>query len=105
MEKGFGIGALVLAIMATFVPLLGPWLTVVAALFAMFAYGPGFGMAVGALIVNLVNLLFLSPTTWIYLSGETQGSPVIPIIWIGAQVIGFIVLWKRNKLFAARAPQ
>jgi len=98
MEKGLGIAALALAIMCVFIPVYGPWVTIIAALIAMFAIGPGFGMAIGAIVINLVNLLFLSPTTWLYLSNLGPG-PVIPLIWLGAQVMGLIVLVLRNKKF------
>lgn len=65
MQKGLGISALVLAIVSIFIPVLGPWLTVVAAALAAFAYGPGFALGLSSIIINLVNIFVLSPTVWL----------------------------------------
>lgn len=65
MQKGFGIAALVVSIIAFFVPLIGPWITILAGLLAIFAWtGTGFALAIAAVIVDFVNI-FLSPTVWI----------------------------------------
>ncbi len=93
MEKGLGIGSLVLAILAIFIPVIGIWLTIISATLAVFAVGTGFGLGIGAIIVNFINLLFLSPLVWAYLST----APIISIFLIGVQVVALIILIKRNK--------
>lgn len=55
------ISALVAAVLVIFVPLLGGYLSVFASLMAVFVRGRGFYLAMAASIINLVNVLFLSP--------------------------------------------
>lgn len=93
MQKGLGIAALVLSILAIFVPVAGPWLTVLVAVMAAFAYGPGLGMAVAAIIINIVNLIFLSPQVWAALALN----PAIALVLFGAQVAAMIVLIVLHK--------
>lgn len=99
MQKGLGIAALVFSILAIFMPF-GMWLTVVVALLAMFAYGEGFGFGVAAIVINLINLLFLSPFIWIYFTTIA----ILPIILIGVQIIALIFLIKKNKGLTVDAP-
>jgi hypothetical protein len=68
MQKGFGIAALVIAIIAMFVPFIGTWLTIFVGLMAAFACGPGIGLAVASIIINVVHIFFFSPLLW-----ATQG--------------------------------
>ena len=46
MQKDLGISALVIAILAVFILLLGTWLTVLVALLATFAYGSRLGFPI-----------------------------------------------------------
>jgi len=64
MQKGLGIAALVAAIIAMFVPFLGTWLTVVAGLMAAFAFGPGIGLGIASIVINIVHIVFFSPLLW-----------------------------------------
>jgi len=64
MQKGLGIAALVLAILSMFIPFLGTWLTLLAGLLAAFAYGPGIGLAIASIILNIFHIMFLSPLLW-----------------------------------------
>lgn len=64
MQKGLGISALVLSIIAIFIPLLGTRLTVVAAGLAAFAYGPGFALGVAGIVIDILHIFFLSPLLW-----------------------------------------
>ena len=68
MQKGLGIAALVIAIISMFVPFVGTWLTVLAGLLAAFAYGPGIGLAIASIVINVVHIFFFSPLLWV-----TQG--------------------------------
>ena len=60
--KAFGIAALVISIIAIFVPLLGALLAGVAGVLAIFAAGQGTTLGLAAVLINLVNIVFLSPT-------------------------------------------
>jgi hypothetical protein len=68
MQKGLGIAALVLSILAMFIPFVGTWLTILVGIMAAFAYGPAIGLAIASLILNVVHIFFLSPLLW-----TTQG--------------------------------
>jgi len=65
MQKGLGIAALVIAILAIFIPFAGTWMTIVAGGMAAFAFGPGFGIGVASIIINIVHILFFSPLLWL----------------------------------------
>lgn len=65
MQKGLGIAALVIAIVSIFIPVLGPWLTILAEALAAFSFGPGFALGFSSIVINLVNIFFMSPTVWI----------------------------------------
>lgn len=64
MQKGLGIAALIVAIIAMFVPFVGTWLTVVAGLMAAFAFGPGLGLGIASIVINIVHIFFFSPLLW-----------------------------------------
>lgn len=112
MQKGLGIAALVVAVIATFIPFLGTWLTVLVAGLAIFAAGPGFGLAIASLVINVVHIFFLSPLLWasgglemlaheaaIASGQEAPGSGfrLLPWILIGIQVAAFALLSRANK--------
>jgi hypothetical protein len=99
MGKGLGIAALVLAIIAIFVPFAGSWLTIVVALLAVFAVGEGFGLGVAAIIINFLHIFFFSPLLWAtqgLLEGRTAqtGEEFVFFPWflIGIQIIAFVAL-------------
>lgn len=84
MQKALGIAALVIAIVAIFVPVYGPWVTVLAAGLAAFAFGPGFGLGLAAIILNVCNVIFMSPS--IYLQGlgrsmDGEGKSVYTLVF------------------------
>lgn len=95
MTKGLGIAALVLSILAIFIPIIGPWLTILIALMAVFAYGAGLPTGIAALIVNVVNLAVFSPQIWLGAAtvGE-QGSPWggALVLLFGAQALALVVV-------------
>ena len=102
--KALGITAMIFAIVAIFVPVAGPYLTLVCALLAAFAGGLGLTYGAVAIMVNIINLLFLSPSLLLTAGltagmAETEaagtGSLVIAgmgIVFIGAQIVAAIVL-------------
>lgn len=64
MQKSLGIAALVISIIAIFIPFLGTWLTVLVAGLAAFAAGAGFSLGIAGIVINIVHILFLSPLLW-----------------------------------------
>ena len=93
MQKGLGIAALVLSIFAVLIPIAGPWLTILVAAMAAFAYGPGLGMAIAAIIINVVHLIFLSPQVWV----AVAELPPVAIVLFGPQVAAIVVLVVLHK--------
>jgi hypothetical protein len=70
MSKGFGIAALVCAIIAIFIPF-GIVVSAVAIVLACIAALAGDRIfATATAVIALVNTLFLSPSTWIMLGGN-----------------------------------
>lgn len=108
MQKGIGIAALVLAGIAVFIPLVGPWLTIPIAIAAVFAYGPGLGFGVAALAINLANIFFLSPSFWIVQTGMALagaaskkagifGLSLFPMLVIVAQIAAAVGLYLLHR--------
>lgn len=98
MQKSLGIAALVIAIVSIFIPVIGPWLTIVAGALAAFAYGEGFALGLSSIIINLVNIFGMSPTVWLSIAAE-QGKSMASLgtILFVAQVIALAVLVVFNK--------
>lgn len=106
MEKGLGIAALVVAIIAMFIPFAGTWLTILVAILAAFAVGEGFGLGIAAIIINVIHIFFFSPLLWathgvvgLLGAAASQGDEVVFIPWIlvGIQVVAVTVLVKNNN--------
>ena len=104
MEKGLGIAALVVAIIAMFIPFVGTWLTILVAILAAFAAGEGFGLGIAAIIINGIHIFFFSPLLWATqgvasLGAASQGEEVVFMPWIlvGIQVVALTVLVKMNN--------
>ena len=60
--KAFGISALVFAIIGIFLPIIGYLLAGLSGVLAIFSAGKGTSLGLSAVIVNIINVLFLSPT-------------------------------------------
>ena len=74
MQKGLGIAALVLAIVAIFIPVVGTWITIPAGLLAAFAAGNGFSMGIAAIVINAIHIMFLSPLLWATRALDSAGA-------------------------------
>jgi hypothetical protein len=112
--KAMGIIAMIFAIISIFIPIIGPFLTIVCALIAAFSAGPGITYGAVAIGINILNVLFLSPSLWLMAgSAEVEnagrGSEVLlgmGIFFIGAQIIAAIILivihmqWKKKQTVA-----
>lgn len=109
--KALGITAMIFAIISIFVPFVGPYLTIVGALLAAFSAGPGITFGTVAILVNLLNVIFLSPSLWLT-AGMAEADQVgsgdavlagMGIIFIGAQLVAIIILsiihmlWKKKQ--------
>ena len=104
MQKGLGIAALVLGILAIFTPFVGTWLTIVVAVMAAFAYGPGLALGVAAIVVNVIHIFFFSPLLWatqaVMSAGEAAGAgdtPFLPWILVAIQAGAAVVLFMLHK--------
>ncbi len=71
--KALGMTAMILATICFFVPVVGPYVTVVAAGLVAFAVREGLTFAAVAIGLNLINLLFFSPSLW---TTEGEGVPL-----------------------------
>lgn len=99
--KAIGITAMIIAILSIFIPLGGVYLTVVSALLAAFAAGQGLTFAGVALLINIFNLAFMSPTLWItqasaHSSGHTGPGAFLVFVQIIAAVV--LAVLHKNKM-------
>lgn len=111
--KALGIIAMIFAVIAIFVPVIGPYLTIVCAFMAAFSAGNGLTFGAVAIRVNLINISVLSPSLWITAvaasaqkSDQASADDVIMgmgAVFIGAQVmppfclLSFIDCGRKNK--------
>ncbi len=112
-----GITAMIIAIVAIFVPIVGPYLTLLCALLAAFAGGRGLTFGIVAILLSTINIIFLSPSLWITAASvatavgsaaETSEAAIevggfilagVGIFFIGAQVLALIVLIVVHLIF------
>ncbi len=112
-----GITAMIIAIVAIFVPIVGPYLTLLCALLAAFAGGKGLTFGIVAILLSTINIIFLSPSLLITAAsvGTAAGASAessevaievgggilagMGIILIGAQVLALIVLIVVHLIF------
>lgn len=113
--KALGIIAMIFAVVAIFVPLVGPYLTIIGALLAAFAAGPGITFGAVAIGINILNVVFLSPSLWLtagLAESEQAGSggavlAGMGVILIGAQIVAAVVLivihimWKKKQAMSS----
>lgn len=93
MNKSLGITAFVIAILAIFIPVLGPWMTLIVAGLAVFSTGAGFAMGMAAILISAINVILLSPTIWLSAAaGKSFGT-----FLVGVLVVATVVLVFRNK--------
>lgn len=104
--KALGITAMIIAIVSMFIPLAGIYLTVVAAILAAFAAGPGITFAGVAIMINFINLVFMSPLLWAAQAGaHIEGKTGPGMFLVAVQIIAVIVLVFMHKAQAKKAPQ
>lgn len=97
-SKGVAIAALIFAVVCIFIPVLGAYLTVVVAALAVFAGTRGFALGIASIIVNLINLIFLSPSIMLTaVSAHSFGLRDAPLfnqigLLFGAQVVALAIM-------------
>jgi hypothetical protein len=103
MHKGLGIGALIVSIVAIFSPVIGIWLTVLAAILAAFAFGEGIAFGIASIVTNIVNLLFLSPSVWLLAVGgagmDSGTTTTMLLVLFGTQIAAGVFLFLRHKSY------
>jgi hypothetical protein len=90
MAKGVGIAALVLAILAIFIPLYGLFIAAAASMRAVISALAGDRIfAVAAPVITAANLLFLSPSFWYIQNNSSDKTPnyVIMCVLVGAPFV------------------
>lgn len=98
--KALGIIAMIFSIVSLFVPFGGPYLTVIVAVLAAFAAGEGVTYGSVAIGMNMVNILFLSPSLWLTDAALQVSEKVGPGIYlVGVQVAAAIVLFLSHKAY------
>ena len=102
MSKALAIVALILSILCIFIPLYGPWLSIVSAGLAAFAAGPGFGIGLAAVILNIIDVLFLSPSIYLQGAGRASstgngGAVSLAVIIVLVQIAAGAFLFVRNR--------
>ena len=70
--KAFGISALVLSIVAIFIPIIGVFLSGLSGVLAALSAGKNLALGLSAVIINVVNILFLSPSLIIAASSQAS---------------------------------
>ena len=60
--KPFGLASLIFSIFGLIVPILGPFISGLSGVLAFFAAGKGNTLGLTAIIINIINVLLLSPS-------------------------------------------
>ncbi len=109
--KVLGIISMIFAIVAIFVPIVGAYLTIVCGLLAAFSAGEGITFGLVAIGINILNIIFLSPSLWVMAGMSDVDNDILlgmGIVFIGVQIIALIVLfwihksWKKKQLLPSK---
>ena len=109
--KAFGISALVIAIVAIFIPILGAFLAGLAGFLAFFSAGKGTSLGFSAVIINIVNICFMSPSLIIAAghqsatTNDTQFTAIFGFLLL-IQIVAIIIFigkWAFSKRKMANA--
>ena len=83
MGKGFGIAALVVVIIAMFVPIVGIFVSGIAMLLAVVAaLGGDRAFATATPIIGGLNTFVFSPSTWMMMGGQTDSERTMFVLVI-----------------------
>jgi hypothetical protein len=109
MDKGFGIGALVLALLACFTPVFGIYVSALAILFAVIAASAGDrSYSVAVPIIAGVNTFVLSPSFWVMMVGAqvqniAGGLIALVLVFLAAPFAAMAVKSRRSRAAATSA--
>lgn len=78
--QALGLAALLLSLVMIFLPVMGAYGTPLPGLMAAMAFGRGFTMGMAALLINLVNVLFLSPILWLSKNAGLEHDDLTPML-------------------------
>lgn len=100
--------ALLFSLFVMFIPLVGDFLTLISGGLAVFVRGPGFGLALAALIVNLFNLFLFSPLKWSNALGGLQRGDYLwmamLVFLVVFQIGAVFILYRANRALKKRLP-
>jgi hypothetical protein len=97
MAKGFGIAALVMAILAIFVPVAGVAISALAVLLAVIAgFSGDRGFAIATALISAINAFFVSPSLWMMQEGGPSQSrsslvAIVAIAFFVVPIIGVVI--------------
>lgn len=102
MSMGLGIAALVIGILSIFVPVVSLYVVWLALILATLASATGDKtFSIATFVICLINVLFLSPATWMALAGEEMAGGFFlkagTVILFIAPVAGLIFAIIRSK--------
>jgi len=101
--KAFGVAALILSIIAIFIPFLGYFIAGLSGILAMFSAGKGTTIGLSAVILNIININLFSPSLILMASNEHSLNPehqeksitiFIVLMLIQVVAIGFFIAKK-----------
>lgn len=104
--KAMGISAMIIAIIMIFLPF-GGFVTALASILAIFAWGEGRTFGAVAIIIGLINTILLSPAVWMSeaganLGGEIGAGVIMVLLHIGCG-IGLFIMDRKNRAAAVAA--
>lgn len=96
MEKGLGVGAIIVAILAIFVPVVTIYVVWGALVLATMAALMGDKVSpIATVMISIVNVLFMSPMTLMALKGENESGGsmymILTIVLAIAPIVGMVV--------------
>ena len=95
--KAMGISAMIIAIIMIFLPF-GGFVTGLASILAVFAWGEGKTFGAVAIIIGLINTILLSPAVWMSEAGANLGGELGAGVFMVILHIGCgIGLWLMDK--------
>ncbi|WYD81269.1 MAG: hypothetical protein V8K32_02545 [Candidatus Electrothrix gigas] len=107
--KAFGITALIFAIIGIFIPVVGYFLAGLSGVLAFFAAGKGTTLGVSAIMINIVNVMFLSPSLILTASNEhainaahqSQSKTIFGVLLL-IQIVALIIFALKRFAFKSK---
>jgi hypothetical protein len=100
VSKSFGISALCLSLISIFLPVVGPYITLLSGGLAAFSAGRGFSFGLSAIILNVVNILVLSPSVYMSSSNVNILSFLTMVQIVAGLVLATITIVRKRRRVA-----